>query len=634
VARTIATITGTALRPGVSRNRRWYKPEHVSGAVQRAQERLAAGDKPMVMLSFHGAEDASREIAASLTGMRLAEDGSAEFEAGFTDTAAGWDIANLADTSDGKPAHLKNVSIRGFWTGKVRKERGPDGQMVETADGLEIEGVDWTKAPGVDGAEIKTFSWATGDGQQETTERVLITESVQEAAVTFTEAAEGAQEDAPAPPGSVLEAFRAILGGTGAHELDNGLCVTCAAVQESPTLAISKRKSGIAGTGGPYADPGYQADKKQRYQLDTKDHAVAAWRFINKASYAAKYSAQQLKRVKGRIRAALAKFGVKTSDEAALGWGFTEAVQVTPEVAEFYGDPDRAGSWCVSASNGPVNLSLSSYSMDPADLGVIVRAAAGAACDALKALDPDMDGDVDVPGAGDGSDTDGDAGRESAPEEDDPATETAPSDPGGENPAPAGPTESEGTPMPETAATSTEAGAGAPAGLTPEAVAKIVAESVAATFEARDAAKAAAKAAEKEAERKATEEAAAQKQALVGLLESVGIKVPAEGAPATPVTAPATEAAPATESTALTEADVEQRVNGAVAEALTEFKQALIGSGVIVPGRAGILVQEHAVPDADNAPDGEALRKMADDDLLGHLGGALVQAADTHRPVG
>ena len=624
MAKAIAHITGTALRPGVSRNKRWYKPEHIAGMVTSAQQRIGEGRKPMVMLSFHGAEDNSREITAALTSMTLEDDGAAGFTADIIGTEAGRDIATLADSTEGKPA-LSTVSIRGAWTGRVRKERGPDGQMVETADGLELDGVDWTKAPAVDGAEIKTFSWATGDGQTETTERVLITESL-EAAVTFTEAEDAAGQES-APEG-VREALALFLGA----ELTEA---------DSATPAISKRGSGLAGSGRAWADPGFQADKKQRYDITTKAKALTAWRYINQAAKAAKYSPAQLKRIKSRIRGALAKFGVKaaSSDESAAGWVFGTPYQVTEAltgaVAEWYGgDSSHAGSWSVSASNGPVNLNMSSWSMDPADLGLILRAAADAAATALAALDPDMDGDVDVPGVGDGSDTDGDAGHETAPEEDDPATETAPSDPGGENPAPAGPTESEGTPMPETAATSTEAGAGAPAGLTPEAVAKIVAESVAATFEARDAAKAAAKAAEKEAERKATEEAAAQKQALVGLLESVGIKVPADGAPATPVTAPATEAAPATETAALTEADVEQRVNGAVAEALTEFKQALIASGTIVPGRAGILVREHAVPSEDDAPDGEALRKMSDDDMLNHLGGALAQHADSIRPVG
>ena len=64
-----------------------------------------------------------------------------------------------------------------------------------------------------------------------------------------------------------------------------------------------------------YADPGYQSDGVKRYPVDTKDHALAAWSYINQAGNAGKYSAEHLRAVKGRIRAALKRFGV--SVEAA-----------------------------------------------------------------------------------------------------------------------------------------------------------------------------------------------------------------------------------------------------------------------------------------------------------------------------
>jgi hypothetical protein len=136
VAKVIATIGGIALTPGVSKNRRLYTPEHVKSAVARAQRRLEAGDRPMVMLTHHAAGDDSRQISASLTSMHLDEAGRARYTADITDTQAGRDIASLTDTADGKPAHLKNVSIRGYWLGTVRKVKGPDGQPVETADDL------------------------------------------------------------------------------------------------------------------------------------------------------------------------------------------------------------------------------------------------------------------------------------------------------------------------------------------------------------------------------------------------------------------------------------------------------------------------------------------------------------------
>jgi hypothetical protein len=227
VAKAIAHITGTALRPGVSRNNRWYTKETIASAVARAQERIAAGEKPMVMLTVHpdGPIDSSR-ISASLTGMSLAEDGSARFTASIADTAAGRDMAALADTSDGQVPHLRNVSIRGNWLGTVRKVKGPGGGIVETGSDLELDGLEFTPAPGVSGARIDTFSWAS-EGQQETEERVLITESA-EAAVMFTEeAGDGSGSVPDALEESVREALRPVILPGRPHVFENGECVTC-----------------------------------------------------------------------------------------------------------------------------------------------------------------------------------------------------------------------------------------------------------------------------------------------------------------------------------------------------------------------------------------------------------------------
>ena len=73
-----------------------------------------------------------------------------------------------------------------------------------------------------------------------------------------------------------------------------------------------------------YADPGYQADKKKRYPLDTKAHVKAAWSYINKAKNAGAYASAQLAKVKASIKAACAKFGINVSEaneaELAMEW--------------------------------------------------------------------------------------------------------------------------------------------------------------------------------------------------------------------------------------------------------------------------------------------------------------------------
>ncbi len=51
----------------------------------------------------------------------------------------------------------------------------------------------------------------------------------------------------------------------------------------------------------PYADPGYQADKKKRYPIDTEEHIRAAWSYINQAKNQGQYSSGQVSKIKSRI---------------------------------------------------------------------------------------------------------------------------------------------------------------------------------------------------------------------------------------------------------------------------------------------------------------------------------------------
>ncbi len=63
-----------------------------------------------------------------------------------------------------------------------------------------------------------------------------------------------------------------------------------------------------------YADPGYQKDKVKRYPIDTEEHIRAAWSYINMPKNASKYSAEQLKSIKNRIKSAAKKFGIKIEE--------------------------------------------------------------------------------------------------------------------------------------------------------------------------------------------------------------------------------------------------------------------------------------------------------------------------------
>ncbi|MFD9632832.1 DUF6582 domain-containing protein [Streptomyces violascens] len=385
MARAIATIEGTALVPGVSKNGRHYSKEAIAKAVARLSERLADGSNPAVMLTSHSADDDSRRIVGRLDSVSLTDDGSARFTAQIADTDEGRKIAALVDTRHG-PAFLKGVSIRGAWIGKVRREIGPDGKPYEEAPDLEIDGLDFTRKPGVPGAQIDNFIPASVSSPAETAlnGRALIYESVQEALVT------AITEDARVPAPDTTEAD-----------------------------ASAKDKAPY-GDDANYADPGYQKDKKKRYPLNTKQRAKSAWSYINQADNARLYTSAQLKRIKQRIVKALKGYGVQVSTQER--WLIEPAAQVTEALAECWDMDPAEGNLYLSLTNGPTTVTVSSRILDAHDLDLVGRAAMAGACDALMGLDPDMDADIDVPGA-EPEDTDHDMDAE--PEDDAPGSACA-----------------------------------------------------------------------------------------------------------------------------------------------------------------------------------------------------------------
>ena len=56
-----------------------------------------------------------------------------------------------------------------------------------------------------------------------------------------------------------------------------------------------------------YADPGYQEDGKKRYPIDTEAHIQSAWSYIGQAKNAAKYTAEELKKIKAKVVSAWKK---------------------------------------------------------------------------------------------------------------------------------------------------------------------------------------------------------------------------------------------------------------------------------------------------------------------------------------
>ncbi|MGO1049788.1 phage major capsid protein [Crossiella sp. CA198] len=66
-----------------------------------------------------------------------------------------------------------------------------------------------------------------------------------------------------------------------------------------------------------YADPGYQADGKKRYPIDTAKHVKAAWSYISRPANAAKYKKGDLNRIRARIKRAARGFKIQLAEAAA-----------------------------------------------------------------------------------------------------------------------------------------------------------------------------------------------------------------------------------------------------------------------------------------------------------------------------
>lgn len=359
----IATIEGVALSPGVSRNGRLYTRETIARAVARAQGRIADGVRPVSMRTHHAAGDDSTRLTGHLTTMTLDENGRARFKATIEGNDAGRSIATLADDRDGEPT-LRGLSIRGYWLGPTRTVN-VDGQPCETADDLEITGLDWTAEPGVDDAGVERIEFIDDGGSSSPEETVggrhPITESAEGATVTITE-----ERPARVAPNTTTE--------------------TAATAQ-----AAQPRN---------WADLGYHGGTR-RWPLDTTEQACESWHALHDPGNLGGYTGPQVKRMRGRAKAALRDHGVTITTEGWLARTVPAAGAVTESGAVAEGWNDGAGSFSIRLSNGSIDVCVSSWYVDGAQLDGIARAAMNGAIIALAAIDPDGDGDPEPDGDGD-----------------------------------------------------------------------------------------------------------------------------------------------------------------------------------------------------------------------------------------
>ncbi|MCT1458505.1 hypothetical protein M3G03_02930 [Aestuariimicrobium sp. p3-SID1156] len=64
-----------------------------------------------------------------------------------------------------------------------------------------------------------------------------------------------------------------------------------------------------------YGDVEFADPVNNKYPIDTEEHVRAAWSYINKESNAAKYTKDEVRRIKDRIKKAARKHDVEISED-------------------------------------------------------------------------------------------------------------------------------------------------------------------------------------------------------------------------------------------------------------------------------------------------------------------------------
>jgi HK97 family phage prohead protease len=132
-----------------------------------------------------------------------------------------------------------------------------------------------------------------------------------------------------------VRSHRGLFGGKSVRFLDE-VKVYEATVSPFPVneLALASAKADAKKPYGDvtYADPGYQSDGVKRYPLDSEAHCRAAWSYINMPKNADKYTSEQVSAIKGRIRAALKKYGVTVESSSLDFEQFMTSAKMIAEI--------------------------------------------------------------------------------------------------------------------------------------------------------------------------------------------------------------------------------------------------------------------------------------------------------------
>lgn len=156
----LATIHGTMLAPGVSKNNRQYTEAAIGRAVKRMKERLNDPEGlPIVMRTHHGAGDDSRQIVGRIVDVTQERNGSANYTAKLYNNDAGRNLAPLLAPDESGKSALRTTSIYGYWVGPVENVSSSDGSRVEVGEDLEVEAIDFTASPGVAKSQVHSVAF-------------------------------------------------------------------------------------------------------------------------------------------------------------------------------------------------------------------------------------------------------------------------------------------------------------------------------------------------------------------------------------------------------------------------------------------------------------------------------------------
>lgn len=356
----LASISGVALAPGVSRNRRLYTPELIAKAAKRMQERLSdPNGLPIVMRTHHDAGDDSARIVGRITEVTVDNNKALRYKANLYDTFHAREIANLV-TPD-QPA-LRSVSIHGYWMGDTKQVQTNEG-LATTAEDLEIDAIDFTASPGVDGAIIDGPGKAVESGG---VYRTPISETV-DASITIDEAECGLAVISK----ESLQEWHVSRGVQ--YELDEA---KYSSDDKKSMLAKGQAMKNASG------DPSYPI-------ADVSD--------LKKAIHAVGRGGASHDAVRRHIIKRAKALG--QSDLIPDNWNSDGTMKETEvrlgDVTEYYpgGDANVSG-FCIDAYSGPLSVTIRGC-VSPDQLRAAATAAACAAMDAINCMDPDDDADID-----------------------------------------------------------------------------------------------------------------------------------------------------------------------------------------------------------------------------------------------